>query len=156
MINRKSGRGAATLNSIRNAFSIIGVLSVLSILISWVMPENEKSETKARSSFVSPDGNLTKPECLALINAYRDRFFKNSPEVPKGFFLSRAAINWVLQNETNNGIYVYPAMNAEGKVCTVFEGGVSPDTEFRMVEGLEGRHVVSESMCPTDCGSLMR
>ncbi|MBK9319821.1 MAG: hypothetical protein IPM91_14115 [Bacteroidetes bacterium] len=61
-----------------------------------------------------------------------------------------------MENEENNGVYVYPAINAEGNVCSIIEGGVSKVNTFRVMEGVEGRHIINESMCPTDCGNLMR
>lgn len=76
--------------------------------------------------------------------------------MPKGYFISRVALDWVLQDESNNGVYVYPAINASGAVCVVIEPGSSATASYRPTEGVAGRVVMSESPCPTDCGNLMR
>lgn len=141
---------------IRNIFSIIGMVSVFAMMISWARPEKTSRTLVEKPLLPSPDMNIAKAECINFINAYRDRYFKGEENAPKGYFISRATINWLLENETNTGIYVYPALNNEGVFCTIVEGGVSTVAQFRVVEGVEGRQIISESMCPTDCGNLMR
>jgi len=125
-------------------------------LISWVFPGGNSNSRTVASSSPAPDVNIARAGAVNFINAYRDRYFKSDQDVPKGFFISRAAINWLLENEENNGIYMYPALNAEGKVCSILEGGVSAVDSFRVMEGVEGRQIINQSMCPTDCGNLMR
>lgn len=156
MRHEKLFKTSSSLNSMRNMFSIIGVFSVLFILISWAFPAGKNNDQQLEFSTPAPDVNIAKEGAVLFINAYRDRYFKNEQNVPKGFFISRAAIKWLLENEEYNGIYVYPALNAEGNVCSILEGGVSAVNTFRVIEGIEGRQIVNESMCPTDCGGLMK
>lgn len=131
------------LNSIRNIFSIIGVFSVLFLLISWTF-------TVTKIARIQPacwtfDANswckyITKAVAVNFINTYHKRYFKSEQNAVKGFFISRAAITWLLENEENNGVYVYPAINAEGNVY--FDWRWSEHSKyFSVMEGVEGRHI---------------
>lgn len=138
-------------------FAVIGVLSSFFFIVSWSDVKLNANESGKINSEMTPDGNVSPENALSFINAYKARFVREGGEVPpKGYFISKASINWLLENESLNGIYVYPAVNAQGVVCTVLEGGTSDNASFNIVEGVAGRVVMSASPCPNDCGSLIR
>ena len=139
---------------IYHLFAITGMATVCGLLISWGSPE--KQTVESRESLVSPDVNITTVDAAAMIEAYRWRVSKNQDGMPRGYFISKESINWLLQNQAFNGIYVYPAFNSAEKFCTVLEGGKSTVATYRIVEGIDGRRIMSESTCPTDCGTLTR
>lgn len=136
-------------------FAVTGMITVSGLLISWGSTDANSSDSKTASS-LSPDVNITTVDAAAMIEAYRWRVSKNQDGMPRGYFISKESINWLLQNQAFNGIYVYPAFNSAEKFCTVLEGGRSAVATYRIVEGIEGRRIMSESTCPTDCGTLTR
>lgn len=136
-------------------FAVTGMITVSGLLISWGSTDANSSDSQTASS-LSPDVNITTVDAAAMIEAYRWRVSKNQDGMPRGYFISKESINWLLQNQAFNGIYVYPAFNSAEKFCTVLEGGRSAVATYRIVEGIEGRRIMSESTCPTDCGTLTR
>lgn len=135
-------------------FAVTGMVTVCGLLISWGSPETKSTEST--ESINAPDVNISTVDAAAMIEAYRWRVSKNQDGLPRGYFISKESINWLLQNQAFNGIYVYPAFNSSEKFCTVIEGGKSNVATYRIVEGIEGRRIMSESTCPTDCGTLTR
>lgn len=146
-----------SIRVIYHFFAITGIVSSFFIIVSW--SENKlNNEVKLNENLaISSDVNISEENARAFIGAYGKRFVKPGNEVPpKGFFISRASIFWLLENANLNGIYVYPAVNAQGVVCAVAEGGISGSASFNIVEGITGRTVMSDSPCPNDCGLLGR
>lgn len=136
-------------------FAITGVISSFFFIVSWSDAKENSNECIKNNLVMTPDGNVSAQDATSYINAYRSRFIREGGEAPpKGYFISKRAIEWLLENESLNGIYVYPAVNAEGAVCTVVEGGSSGNASFNSSEGITGRVVMSTSPCPNDCGSL--
>jgi hypothetical protein len=101
----------------------------------------------------SLDQNINDEDARRMINAFQERYSNQNNPLPKGYFLSRAAINWMLDDPNKNGIYIYNA-DDKGRFCTVVEPGISRNASFRVNENVHSRIVITESMCPTDCGSL--
>lgn len=129
---------------IRNSFSLIGMLAVLAVLSGWQFPKHVHD---------SKDQNVGEEDARRMINAFQERYSNQNNQLPKGYFLSRAAINWMLEDPNKNGIYIYNA-DDKGRICTVVEPGISRNASFRVNENVNSRVVITESMCPTDCGSL--
>ncbi|MBK9636687.1 MAG: hypothetical protein IPO63_02280 [Bacteroidetes bacterium] len=137
-------------------FAITGVISSFFFLVSWSDAKVDLKESPHEIMAMAPDVNISSESASAFINAYGKRFIKEGNEAPpKGYFISRASISWLLENANLNGIYVYPAVNAQGIVCSIVEGGISRDATHRILEGVAGRVIMSESPCPNDCGSLI-
>lgn len=137
-------------------FAITGVISSFFFLVSWSNAKENTQGSEINNVMISPDVNISSENATAFINAFGKRFIKEGNEAPpKGFFISRASISWLLENANLNGIYVYPAVNAQGVVCSIVEGGISRDATHRILEGVTGRVIMSESPCPNDCGSLI-
>jgi hypothetical protein len=136
-------------------FAVTGMITVCGLLISWGSTEGSSSSSY-KTLLASPDVNITTVDAAAMIEAYRWRVNKNQDGMPRGYFISKESINWLLQNQAFNGIYVYPAYNNAEKFCTVVEGGKSTVATYRILEGIDGRRIMSESTCPTDCGTLTR
>jgi hypothetical protein len=136
-------------------FAITGVISSLFFIVSWSEGKVNAFESSKVIPGKSPDTNVATETAKAFITDYSRRFVKGEVP-PKGYFVSRAAISWLLEDVSLNGIYVYPAVNGQGVVCAIVEGGTSPNASHNVVEGIAGRVVMTDSPCPTDCGSLMR
>ncbi len=137
-------------------FAITGVISSFFFIVSWSDAKVNTNESVQRNVEVSPDVNIPSESATAFINAYGKRYNKEGGETPpKGYFISRASISWLLENANLNGIYVYPAVNAQGVVCSIVEGGISRNASHKIIEGVTGRVIMSESPCPNDCGSLI-
>ncbi|MFN0187780.1 MAG: hypothetical protein ACKVQV_03685 [Bacteroidia bacterium] len=138
-------------------FAITGMVGSLLFAISWSGEKAIDNSIVSSSIGTNPDVNVAPASAKGFVDAFQLRYAKEgSPSLPKGYFISKAALDWVLQDESNNGVYVYPAINASGAVCVVVEPGSSANASYRPTEGIAGRVVMSESPCPTDCGSLMR
>lgn len=138
-------------------FAVVGVISSFFFIVSW-SDAKVSNEVNLKENMAMPaEVNISAESARAFISSFGKRFVKPGNEVPpKGYFISRASISWLLENTNLNGIYVYPAVNAQGVVCAVAEGGISGNASFNIVEGIAGRTVMSDSPCPNDCGTLGR
>jgi hypothetical protein len=144
-----------TVRIMYHFFAVTGVISSFFFIVSWSNAKVDTKESLSSDLEISPDVNVSTESAKAYISAYGRRFVKEGDEAPpKGFFISRASISWLLEDANMNGIYVYPAVNAQGVVCSMVECGISRNASHRIVEGIAGRVVMSESPCPNDCGSL--
>ncbi len=135
-------------------FALTGFITTLVTLISWSGPEQEINPSAPVVNNRIPDVNITGRNAKDYIAAYRTAYLGTESRLPKGYFISRQAINWLLSNENLGGIYVYPALTPQGVICTVLEGGNNANAKYSIIEGIEGRVMMSESTCPNDCGSL--
>jgi hypothetical protein len=157
MKNIFSPKSNYSIRVIYHFFAITGVVSSLFFVVSWSDAKLNKNDSAIENMERTPDVNVSPENATAFINAFKGRFVREGSEAPpKGYFITKAAINWLLENESLNGIYVYPAVNAEGVVCAVIEGGVSANATHAIMEGVAGRVIMSASPCPNDCGSLAR
>ena len=105
-------------------FAVTGMITVSGLLISWGATESASSGSKD-ASLASPDVNITTVDAAAIIEAYKWRVSKNQDGMPRGYFISKESINWLLQNQSFNGSYVYPEFNRAERFWTVVEGGKS-------------------------------
>lgn len=136
-------------------FAVVGMISSIGLLISWIAVE-QPSADKAVFEPAAKDVNVSTAEAAAAVEAYRWRVGKDQSGMPKGYFISKDALMWLLQDQNFNGVYFYPGFNASGKFCLVAEGGRTENAGYRPVEGIEGKRIMSESLCPTDCGALTK
>ena len=151
MKTNRSSRLSKLFRVCTNCLALVGAFTICSMMISW----NTSGKFLDRKSF-SLDVNVSKETAQAYINAYKVRYFQNDGAMPKGFFISRSAVNYILDDQAHNGIYIYPALNSKNEVCTILEGGSSRSFTYKIMEGIQGRVMMSESTCPTDCGSLLK
>ena len=157
MKNNFSTKWNYSIRVMYHFFAITGVVSSLFFIVSWGDAKVITHASNKDNMEKTPDVNVSPENASSFINAFRSRFVREGAEAPpKGYFITKASINWLLENESLNGIYVYPAINAQGVVCAVIEGGTSQNASHSIMEGVAGRVIMSASPCPNDCGSLAR
>lgn len=135
-------------------FAVVGMISSFALMISWVSDRTPSVDPLPSAG--TKDVNVSTAEAAASVEAYKWRVSKDQTGMPKGYFMSRESLMWLLQDPNNNGIYFYPGFNGAGRFCMIAEGGRSDNAGQRIVDGIDGRRMMSESLCPTDCGSLAR
>lgn len=137
-------------------FAVVGMISSIGLLISWITVNESSDQITVLAEPASKDINVSTAEAAAAVEAYKWKILKDASDLPRGYFISRDAVQWLLQDPNNNGVYVYPGYAATGKYCLIVEGGRADNAGQRIVEGMDGKRVKSETLCPTDCGSLAR
>ncbi len=136
--------------------ALVGLVSTISLLLSWISADAGTKLFRSASEPAVKDVNVSTAEAAASVEAYKWRVGKDQTGLPKGYFMSRESLMKLLQDPNNNGVYFYPGYSSAGKFCLVAEGGRSENAGYKAVDGVDGMRIMSESICPTDCGNLTK
>lgn len=136
--------------------AVAGFVSMVSLLTGWVAADPSSGPSDHFLSSPGTDQNVSTAVAAAVVEAYKWQVSKDQSNLPKGYFISKDALMWILQDGGHNGVYFYPGYTASGRYCLVAEGGKSEGANYKINQGVDGRRVMSESTCPTDCGALTR
>lgn len=137
-------------------FAVVGMISSIGLLISWISVDDPVEQVTVLAEPSAKDVNVSTAEAAAAVEAYKWRVSKDATDLPRGYFISRESLQWLLQDPNNNGVYIYPGFTAASRFCLIAEGGRADNAGQRIVEGLDGKRVMSETLCPNDCGTLAR
>lgn len=134
--------------------AIVGLVSIVGIFISW-----NKAEPSANAGGIAPflvvkDYTVPNWQAAAAIEAYKWRINATKDSVAAGYFISKEAINFMLKDVRNNGVFVYPGFNGAGKFCLVAEGFNLTGAGF--TERADYKIVMCETSCPKDCGTFQK